>query len=78
MERQRDENSGRIEATHGRTPEDILSVMDRGDHYTTHDLADKVGIPARTARHYLDKLTDQGRVEKEKVNATTALWIRYE
>lgn len=78
MERQRDQNNGRIESTHGRTPNDILNVMDRGEHYSTSDLADKVNIPARTARHYLDQLAERGRVEKEKINATTALWIRLE
>lgn len=47
---------------------------DHGEQFSTADLADKVDIPTQIARHYLGKLAEQGRVEREKINATTAFW----
>ncbi|GAA0678810.1 hypothetical protein GCM10009020_28990 [Natronoarchaeum mannanilyticum] len=50
--------------------------MEPDEIYSTSALADKTDIAQRTTRKYLDTLAEQGRVEKQKPNATTAIWIR--
>lgn len=73
MTRTRNDNGQFANST---DPEDILEAMDEGTQYTTQNIADGVSIPYRTAKEYLDVLSDDGRVEKQLINARTALWTR--
>jgi len=74
MERTGSSNNGRFD--NNASPEDILEAMEPGEIYSTSTLAGKTDIAQRTTRKYLDNLAEQGRVEKQKPNATTAIWIR--
>ncbi|MFC6727261.1 hypothetical protein ACFQDG_01185 [Natronoarchaeum mannanilyticum] len=74
MERTRSTKNGRFD--NDSSPHDILEVMEPDEIYSTSALADKTDIAQRTTRKYLDTLAEQGRVEKQKPNATTAIWIR--
>jgi len=61
-----------------RSPKILLEEMERGEIYSTKNLADAVNIPQRTALRYLNELAEKGRVEKQMLNEKTAMWARYE
>lgn len=58
--------------------EDVYDVMEPLEPYTTGELANEIGIPRRTAYHYLEQLADGGRIRKKKPDPRSAIWIRTE
>lgn len=58
--------------------DDLLDAMEPAEPYGTRELADKLGIPRRTAYHYLSQLADDEKVRKKKTDARRAIWIRHE
>lgn len=70
---ERNTNNGRYR--NGRTAEDIIDCMSRNANHTTTQLADATGIPRRTTLKYLNELAEDGKIEKQKPNVNTAIWI---
>lgn len=69
-------DEGQFESEHGVTQEDVFDAMEIHNPYTTGELADKLGIPRRTAYKYLDQLADQDRIVKKKPDPRRVIWMR--
>ena len=79
MDEDQERNSqGRFTAGHDVTAEDIYEAMEPFEPYTSREIADKLGIPRRTAYEFLDDLADAGRIRKKKPEPRRAIWIRNE
>lgn len=69
-------NQGQYVSEHGVTAEDVFVAMDHLEPYTTGELANKLGIPRRTAYNYLESLYESDRIDKKKPEERRAIWIR--
>lgn len=67
---------GRFEADHGIGPEDVFNEMEIHNPYTTSELAEKLGIPRRTAYKFLEELAENDRIVKKKPNPRRVIWMR--
>jgi DNA-binding MarR family transcriptional regulator len=68
--------SGQYVAT--RSPDDVLTVMEPLEPYTTGELADNLGWPRRTVYELLTTLEERDEVRKKKPEPRRAIWIRPE
>lgn len=74
-DRDRDrDDKGRFAPSTDADADDLLNAMTPNEPYGTSELADHLNIPTRTARHYLNQLASEGRVNKKKPSETTAIW----
>lgn len=70
------DSKGQFEAEHGVGAEDVFDAMEHLEPYTTGELASELGIPRRTAYHYLENLYESGKIDKKKPEERRAIWIR--
>jgi len=75
VERRRDEK-GRFQAS--TSPDDVYEAMEPLEPYSTNEVADELGLPHRTALHYLNQLAKNGRIRKKKTGARSVIWVRME
>ena len=61
-----------------RSPDDVLTIMEPLEPYTTGELADNLGWPRRTVYELLATLEERGDVRKKKPEPRRAIWIRPE
>lgn len=60
------------------TPEDVFEGMEPLEPYSTKEIADNLGLPHRTALHYLDQLAEDGEIRKKKAGKRSVIWVRME
>lgn len=73
--------SGRTRDDRGRftstaDSEDVLDAMEPQEPYSATELADRVGIPHRTALKYLNELAEREQVRKKCHSKRHVTWIR--
>lgn len=73
--RNRDEE-GRYETEHGVGKDDVLDSMEPLEPYTTGEIAEKLGAPRRSVYNYLEKLYEEGKIQKKKPEPRRAIWMR--
>lgn len=72
-ERTRDDR-GRFTST--ADTEDVLDAMEPLEPYSATELAERVGIPHRTALKYLNELAEREQVRKKCHSKRQVTWIR--
>lgn len=75
MQSSRDDK-GRFEASHELNAEDVFEAMEPLEPYTTSEIADALDAPKRTIFHYLDELSEEGKIQKKKPADTRVIWMR--
>lgn len=58
--------------------EDILALLPHDEPVTIPELLNDSDIPRSTLNYHLNRLADEGRVEKRKPSANIVLWSRAE
>lgn len=56
--------------------EDILQLLPEDDWVTIPELLSDTDIPRSTLNYWLNKLADEGRIEKRKPSSNVVLWSR--
>jgi len=74
-DRKRDDK-GRFHAS--TSPNEVFQQMEPLEPYSTNEIADQLGLPHRTALHYLDQLSENNRIRKKKTGKRSVIWVRME
>lgn len=56
------------------TDEQLLAAMEPGEPYGTPELVEKTDNPQSTVNYALNRLADQGRIEKKKLGHRSVAW----
>lgn len=69
---ERDDDTGQFAAEV--SDEELLEAVREADHATTSNISEAVGLKHRSGYDRLEKLEEDGLVEREKVNARLVFW----
>ncbi|TKR27963.1 helix-turn-helix transcriptional regulator [Natronomonas salsuginis] len=70
------DDKGRFQAS--ASPNDVFQQMEPLEPYSTNEIADRLGLPHRTALHYLNQLAENNRIRKKKPGKRSVIWVRME
>lgn len=74
----------RFVAEHGVTPERVLELLDTGEPYMVGEVQDLISdelgedVPSNTLKNYLNRLVDQGDLQRKKAGGRRYIWWQSE